>query len=44
MDIERVALESAQNNGLFQRKEFRFELLDIRNDLYNPQVRYLALE
>jgi SAM-dependent methyltransferase len=44
MDIERVTLGSAQNNALFQRKGFKFELLDIRNDLYNPQGRYLASE
>jgi SAM-dependent methyltransferase len=44
MDIERVALESARNNRLLQRKRFSFELLDVQNALYNPEGRYRATE
>jgi SAM-dependent methyltransferase len=44
MDIEPVALESARSNRLLQGKRFSFELLDIRNDLYNPNGEYIATE
>jgi SAM-dependent methyltransferase len=44
MDIERVALEAASNNPLLQRKHFAFDFLDVRNDAYNPDGRYLATE
>ena len=44
MDIERVALESARRNRLLREKRFAFELLDIRNDLYNPNGQYLATD
>lgn len=44
MDIERVALEGARNNPLLRRKGFTFDFLDIRNDAYNPDGRYLAAE
>jgi SAM-dependent methyltransferase len=44
MDIERVALQSAKRNRLLCEKRFAFELLDIRNDLYNPNGQYLATD
>jgi SAM-dependent methyltransferase len=44
MDIERVALEGARSNRLLCEKEFRFEFLDVRNDAYNPDGRFLAAE
>lgn len=44
MDIERVALEGAENNRLLRNKRFRFDFLDIRNDAYNPDGRYEAAE
>ncbi len=36
MDIEKIALESCQKNALFNRKNFRFDYLDVQNDEYNP--------
>ena len=44
MDVERVALEGARNNPLLRQKGFTFDFLDIRNDAYNPDGRYLATE
>jgi len=44
MDIERVALQAARKNSLLRRKRFAFDFLDIRNDAYNPDGRYLATE
>lgn len=44
MDIERVALEGARKNRLLREKGFSFDLLDVRNDAYNPQGRYAAAE
>lgn len=44
MDIERVALEAARGNPLLRGRNFKFDLLDVRNDAYNPNGRYLAAE
>lgn len=44
MDIERVALQGARNNVLLKQKNFSFDLLDVRNDTYNPEGRYAAAE
>lgn len=44
MDIERVALEGAKENELLRRKGFSFDLLDVRNDAYNPEGRYAAAD
>lgn len=44
MDVERIALEGARNNPLLRKKGFNFHFLDIRNDAYNPDGRYLASE
>lgn len=44
MDIEKVALEGAKRNDLLRRKHFAFDLLDVRNDAYNPAGRYAAAE
>ncbi len=44
MDIERVALQGARGNQLLRRKRFAFDLLDVRNDAYNPAGRYAAAE
>ncbi len=37
MDIEKVALESCKHRPLFIKQDFKFEYLDVQNDLYNPQ-------
>ena len=42
MDIERVALEGAKKNEWLRKKRFSFDLLDVRNDAYNPEGRYAA--
>jgi SAM-dependent methyltransferase len=44
MDVERIALEGARKNPLLRLKGFTFDFLDIRNDAYNPDGRYLATE
>lgn len=44
MDIERVALEGAQKNEWLRKKRFSFDLLDVRNDAYNPEGSYAAAE
>jgi len=44
MDIERVALEGAKKNEWLRKKSFSFDLLDVRNDAYNPEGRYAASE
>jgi SAM-dependent methyltransferase len=44
MDIHRVSLEAAKDNSRLKRKGFQFELLDIRNNEYNPKGRNLATE
>jgi SAM-dependent methyltransferase len=44
MDIERVALEGAKTNRMLRSKGFQFDFLDVRNDAYNPDGRYLATE
>jgi len=44
MDIERVALEGARSNERLRKKGFGFDLLDVRNDAYNPTGRWAAAE
>jgi SAM-dependent methyltransferase len=36
IDIERVSLEACRKNPLLRQKEFRFDLLDVQNNEYNP--------
>jgi len=36
MDIDRPSLQACRNNRLLNRPEFRFQLLDIYNGVYNP--------
>ncbi len=44
MDIERVALEAARANARLRSKDFSFDLLDVRNDAYNPEGKFSAAE
>lgn len=44
MDIEKVALEGAKRNAWLRKKRFSFDLLDVRNDAYNPEGKYAASE
>ena len=44
MDIERVSLAEAKKSELLHRKRFSFDLLDVRNDAYNPQGTFTAAE
>jgi SAM-dependent methyltransferase len=44
MDIHHVSLEAARGNSRLRRKCFQFELLDIRNNEYNPKGQNLATE
>ncbi|MFP5275477.1 MAG: class I SAM-dependent methyltransferase [Acidobacteriota bacterium] len=44
MDIEQVALAGARGNRLLRAKGFQFDFLDVYNDAYNPNGRYLATE
>jgi len=44
MDIEQVSLEACQRNEALLRKGFRFELMDIQNDEYNPNGEVPAEE
>lgn len=44
MDIERVALEGARGNALLRKKRFAFDLLNIRNEAYNPDGLFAAAE
>ncbi len=44
MDIERVSIEDCQQRGVFKRKGFKFDSLDVRNDEYNPNGKYYAHE
>lgn len=42
MDIERISLKFCARNPLLSRKKFRFDLLDIQNDEYNPRGLHRA--
>jgi SAM-dependent methyltransferase len=44
MDIEKAALEGAKCSGYLRERGFKFDLLDVRNDAYNPGGRYAAAE
>jgi len=44
MDIERVSLDACRNNQRLASQDFRFDLIDIQNNEYNPNGRFRADE
>lgn len=44
MDVEKIALEGAKANLFLYKKGFKFDLLDVKNDAYNPEGKYAASE
>lgn len=44
MDIERISIEDCQRRSVFRKKRFRFDLLDVQNDEYNPTGKFKADE
>lgn len=44
MDIETVSLEACRNNRSLKSCDFRFDLIDIQNNEYNPNGRFRADE
>ncbi|WP_049750214.1 SAM-dependent methyltransferase [Thiobacillus denitrificans] len=44
MDIEMVSLEACRDNPHLKRRGFKFDLIDIQNNEYNPKGRFRADE
>lgn len=44
MDIEKVSLEACSNNRRLASRNFKFDLIDIQNNEYNPNGRFRADE
>ena len=44
MDIEAASLASCSRTAVFRSKRFRFDLLDVQNDEYNPHGKFPAHE
>lgn len=42
MDIEKVALSACNSNKFLNEKNFKFELMDVQNDEYNPDGTFQA--
>lgn len=42
MDIERLSLDACRKSRILQGKHFRFDYLDVRNEIYNPEGKCSA--